>query len=160
MKERRMSWVYIGREIGEMVPLNVARVIVLRFFLCKHSRAITTTTDPQLDFQELQLTKLNPHRLIHLKIERNIVGLLHLLLNSIHQASHPTWTFQIWKPYVRNRPISIPTTHHWRKVNSPSSLLGLTKKSEQTKLSFGAPCIETKADQCLHPTSEPHHHSR
>ena len=42
--------------------------------------------NPELDFEELQLTKLNPHRLIHLKIERNIVGLLQLLLNSIHQA--------------------------------------------------------------------------
>ena len=45
-----MSRVYIGTEIGEMVPLNVARVTVLRVFLCKHCRAITTATDPELDF--------------------------------------------------------------------------------------------------------------
>ena len=45
------------------------------------------TPNPELDFEELQLTKLNSHRLIHLKIERNIVGLLQLLLNSIDQTT-------------------------------------------------------------------------
>ena len=61
----------------------------------RNSNIITSTKiihlkpapNPELDFEELQLTKLNPHRLIHLKIERNIVGLLQLLLNSIHQTT-------------------------------------------------------------------------
>lgn len=36
--------------------------------------------NPELDFEELQLTKLNPHRLIHPQMQGNIPNLLQLLL--------------------------------------------------------------------------------
>ena len=86
--------------------------------------------NPELDFEQLQLPKLDPHRLLHLQIERHIPTFLQLILKGTLQAGSilrfPS------KRDAKHRGVAVTLVEFWQRpftqfcVHVPSTYVAAT----------------------------------
>jgi len=69
--------------------------------------------NPELDFEQLQLPKLDPHRLLHPQIKRHIPSLLQLILKGILQAGSILRFPR--KRDTKNRCVAVTLIEFWQR---------------------------------------------